>query len=161
MLKVIKIWLIVMILGVILTAGCTKSPLELKSLDGSTISLNDLRGQPVLLNFWATWCPPCRSEMPHIQELYEDPEWQARDLVILAVDIQESEATAREFMTSNGYSFTVLLDTKGEVARSYNVRGIPTTVIIDKDGIIRNERVGAFTSKAQIEQFISNSIAED
>lgn len=133
----------------------------LKSLDGQTISLSELRGQPVLLNFWTTWCGYCRDEMPHFQQLYEDPAWLARDLVILAVDVKEPESMAREFMTNNGYSFTVLLDNSGEVAVSYNVPGFPVTFIIDKDGIIRNNRVGAFSSKAHIEQFITDSIDED
>jgi cytochrome c biogenesis protein CcmG/thiol:disulfide interchange protein DsbE len=156
------------VLGITLATGCAKSSHEdtapdfqLKSLDGPTITLSDLRGQPVLLNFWATWCGPCRFEMPFFQQLSGDPEWQARDLQILAVNIQESEATVSRFMVENGLSFTVLLDTAGEAARLYNVSAIPATYIIDKDGIIINNRVGAFTSKVQIEQMILNSIAED
>ncbi len=166
----ILILLTAMVLAITLAAGCAKSVSEegitapdfqLKSLDGPTITLSSLRGRPVVLNFWATWCGPCRYEMPFLQQLFSDPKWQARGLVILAVNLQESEAMVREFMTENALSFTVLLDATGEASRLYNIASIPTTYVIDKDGIIKNDRIGAFSGKAQIEQMIFNSIAED
>jgi peroxiredoxin len=170
MLKVIKIWLVVMILAITLSAGCAKSPprennmapdFKLKSLDGQTITLSALRGRAVLLNFWATWCGPCRFEMPFLQELYKDSKWQARGLLILAVNLQESDTVVRKFLAENALSFAVLLDTGGEAARLYNVASIPTTYIIGKDGIIKNSRIGAFTNKTQIEQTLLSSVAED
>jgi cytochrome c biogenesis protein CcmG/thiol:disulfide interchange protein DsbE len=168
--KLIKTGIVVMILGIFLAAGCAQSPprenvtapdFQLKTLDGSTVTLSALKGRPVLLNFWATWCGPCRSEMPYLQQLSDDTKWQARGLVLLAVNLEESEATVRKFMGDNGFSFTVLLDTAGEAGRLYNISAIPTTHIIDKDGIIKNSRTGAFAGKAQIEQAISSSITEE
>ncbi|MFC1897402.1 peroxiredoxin family protein [Chloroflexota bacterium] len=121
---------------------------QLQSLDGQTVALGNLRGKPVLINFWATWCPPCRSEMPYIQDIYE--EWTDKGLVLLAINIGESSSTVRDFMQSHNLSFTVLLDTKQDVAQNYNITGIPTTLFIDKDGIIQDKEIGPFQNAAQI-----------
>ncbi len=131
---------------------------QLQNLDGQVISFSDLRGKPVLLNFWATWCSPCRAEMPHIQQIYE--EWSDRGLMLLAVDIGESSSIVKEFVQSNGLSFSVLLDTKKDVAQSYGIQGIPTTFFIDKDGVIQGLRLGAFQNKEQIEQYLGKIISE-
>ncbi len=129
---------------------------QLQSLDGQTVSLGNLQGKPVLINFWATWCGPCRSEMPYIQEIYE--EWTNKGLVVLAVDIGESSSEVEEFMQGYNLSFTVLLDTKQDVAQRYNITGIPTTFFLDKDGIIQDKVIGAFQNKAQIENRLSKII---
>ncbi len=129
---------------------------QLQNLDGQTVSLSDLRGEPVLINFWATWCPPCRSEMPYIQEIYN--EWSDKKLVVLAINIGESSSTVENFMQSYNLSFTVLLDTKQDVAQRYNITGIPTTFFIDKDGIIQDKLIGAFQNKAQIENRLGKII---
>ncbi|MFC1903134.1 TlpA family protein disulfide reductase [Chloroflexota bacterium] len=118
--------------------------------DGQFTSLGELQGKPVLINFWATWCPPCRSEMPYLQEIYD--EWQNKGLVVLPIDIGESTSKVKEFMQRYNLSLPVLLDSKGETAAKYNIRGLPTTFFIDKDGIIRDKVIGAFQSKAQIEE---------
>ena len=78
---------------------------QLNNLDGQSVSLSDFRGSPVLLNFWATWCGPCRFEMPFIQEIFEDKVWTDKGLKILAVDIGESPSDVKEFLNSNGFSF--------------------------------------------------------
>ncbi|MDD4875718.1 MAG: redoxin domain-containing protein [Dehalococcoidales bacterium] len=122
---------------------------QLQNLEGQTISLSNLRGNPILINFWATWCPPCRSEMPHIQDIYE--EWSDTELVLLVINIGENSSKVEDFMQSNDLSFPILLDTRQNVAQSYNITGIPTTFFIDKDGIIQDKVIGAFSSKAQIE----------
>lgn len=118
---------------------------QLQSLDGKTISLNDLRGKPVMLTFWATWCPFCRIEMPTIQKAYE--EWQNKGFVVLTIDIIDSTATETadnlaSFMNTNNYSFPVLLDTKMQVTRTYNIKSTPTSLFIDKDGVIREIKIG-------------------
>jgi len=133
--------------------GNTAPDFQLQSLTGQTFSLENLRGKPVLINFWATWCPPCRGEMPYIQEIYE--EWSGNGLVVMAINIGESSSTAEGFMQSNGLSFTVLLDTRQNVAEMYNISGIPTTLFIDKDGIIQDKVIGAFPNKTQIENRLS------
>lgn len=125
---------------------------KLSTPEGQQLALSDLRGQPVLLNFWATWCGPCRYEMPLFQEIFENDKWVQKGLVILAVNEQESADNVRLFMAQNGLSFTVLLDITGEVGIRYGVRGLPATLFIDKDGIIRSAVMGAFQNINQIEQ---------
>jgi len=133
---------------------------QLQSLDGQVVSLSSLRGKPVMLNFWATWCGPCRVEMPYIQEVFEDEEWTEQGLVILAINLGEAPSKVKEFMEDNGLSFRVLLDTDASVAQDYNVRGIPATFLIDKNGIMKDVRIGAFSSKAEIDWRLLNSIME-
>ena len=134
-------------------AGKPAPDFQLPNLEGQAISLSDFRGKPVFLNFWATWCGPCRYEMPFIQEIFE--EWSDQGLVILAIDIGENPETVKDFMQSHNFSFQVLLDTNKDVALEYNIRGIPTTFLIDKDGVIQAMKVGAFSSEAEIEKSLS------
>ena len=131
---------------------------ELKNLDGQSVSLSDLKGQPVLINFWATWCTPCQDEMPHLQQIHD--EWSDKGLVVLAINIGESHSEIEEFMQSQGLSLPVLLDTGGSVTEKYNVLGIgiPTTFFLDKDGIIQEKIIGAFQNKAQIEKRLNQII---
>jgi len=131
---------------------------ELQSLDGQSVSLSDLQGKPVLLNFWAVRCPPCRMEMPYLQEISEDEEWSGKGLVVLAISTGESHSKVEEFMQSNNLSLPVLLDTKQDVARKYNIRAIPTTFFVDKSGIIQAKIIGAFPNKAAIEEKLSKII---
>jgi len=147
---------------VLLVAGCSsQAPLgtelapdfQLPNLEGQSISLSDFRGEPVLVNFWASWCPPCIYEMPFIQEVFE--EWSASGLVVLAINKGESLSTVNDFVQSGNFSFPVLLDINHYVALEYNVRSIPTTFFIDKDGIIQAIKVGPFLSKAEIEMMLS------
>ena len=128
---------------------------QLQNLDGQTISLSDLRGKPVLINFWATRCPWCVVEMPYLQEIYEG--WTGRGLVLLAINTGESSSKVRGFLESHGFSFPVLLDADLLVALRYDVVRynklyIPTTFFIDKDGIIQEKVIGAFPSKGAIEK---------
>jgi peroxiredoxin len=124
---------------------------ELDNLDGQAISLESLRGQYVMLNFWATWCGPCRMEMPYMQEIYEEGVWADKGVVIAAVNIGESAEYVESFTEAFGLDFTVLLDSTENVARSYNIFSIPATFFIDKDGIIRKTKVGTFRNRAEIE----------
>ena len=129
---------------------------QLEDLEGQSISLSDFRGKPVLINFWATWCPPCRDEMPYLQQIYE--EWSGKGLVVLAIDIGESPSKVKEFLQSQELSLPVLLDAKENVAREYNITGIPTTFFIDKDGTIQVKLIGAFPSKEAIENQLGSII---
>ena len=131
---------------------------ELEDLEGNQVSLSSLRGSTVMLNFWATWCPPCRMEIPFIEEIHA--EWQDRGLVILAVDTGESASTVRNFLQAYDYTTTVLLDTTQTVAQQYNITALPTTYFIDSNGVIHDKRVGAFSSKDDIVGYIA-SIVED
>lgn len=124
--------------------------------EGNEISLSSLQGKVVFLNFWASWCGPCKVEMPHMQKVYE--EYKDKDVVILAVNITASEKNGIEgvnsFLDENKYTFPVVFDTDGSVSTKFRVSGIPTTYIIDKDGIIVNRVTGALSEdriKEQIE----------
>ena len=128
----------------------------LPDLDGKSISLGELRGRPVILNFWASWCGPCVFEMPFMQEIHEA--WSDKSLVLLAINIGESPSQVQKFMEEKQLSFPVLLDIDGQVGGQYSIRAIPTTVFIDKDGIIQLMRIGAFPSKEALEKELSKII---
>ncbi len=113
----------------------------LESLDGKTLSLSAYKGKFVFLNFWATWCLPCRSEMPAMQALYE--KLRAKGFVILAVDLAEEAGVVREYMKQNKLTFPVLLDKSGEVGGIYGAQSIPTTYLIDRAGNVLGRGIGA------------------
>ncbi len=138
--------------------GETAPDFQLQDLEGNTITLSDLRGRPIMLNFWATWCPPCRDEMPLIQQIYEEWTGKPPSVVVLTIDMGESQATVERFMQSQGLSMPVLLDIKQDVAGKYNIAGIPTTFFIDADGVIQDKKIGAFWSKEQIESYLDKII---
>jgi peroxiredoxin len=131
---------------------------QLDNLDGQSVSLSDFRGKPVLVNFWATWCPPCRSEMPLIQNIFADKKWVGKGLVVLAIDIGESQATVREFVKKYGLTFPVLLDSTQDVFFEYRARAIPTTFFIDRQGVIREIIIGPFSSVIEIEKSLEKII---
>jgi peroxiredoxin len=117
----------------------------LLDLDGNEVGLSEFRGEVVFVNFWATWCPPCRAEMPDIESLYQ--EYKDKGLVVIGIDIGESEATVRQFVQQGGYSWTFVLDSTGAVASNYNIRAIPTSFFIDREGVIQAVNIGAMTKK--------------
>ncbi|MFQ5856778.1 MAG: TlpA family protein disulfide reductase [Anaerolineae bacterium] len=107
----------------------------LKNLEGEKISLSDFEGQPVLINFWATWCAPCRIEMPAIENMYQ--KYKDDGFVVLAADVEESITVVRSFVDSMGLTFPILLDYKGDIARrDYRIRGYPTSYFVGRDGKI-------------------------
>jgi len=114
---------------------------ELQDLKGKYIKLSGLKGKVVFLNFWATWCGPCRTEMPSMQRLYE--QFKDQGLEILAVDLQEDKTRVQSFVKELGLTFTVLLDTKGTVGAQYTARAIPTTYLLDRQGFVFARTVGA------------------
>ncbi|MFC2013832.1 peroxiredoxin family protein [Chloroflexota bacterium] len=126
-----------------------------KDPDGKSVSLSGLRGRPVMLNFWKTWCGPCKYEMPLIQDLAYDKERAEAGLILLTVNSGESADTVLKFMKKNGFSFPVLLDIKKVIMWSYNVRNIPTTFFIGRDGIISLVKVGPFMNETQLEQSLN------
>ncbi|MDR2072345.1 MAG: TlpA family protein disulfide reductase [Spirochaetaceae bacterium] len=114
---------------------------SLPLLGGGNISLSALKGKVVLLNFWATWCPPCRTEMPSMETLYR--RFKNRNFEILAVDCAERTPDVQRFVRSNNYSFPVALDSSGEISSLYGITGLPTTYILDRDGRIIHRVVGS------------------
>jgi peroxiredoxin len=109
-------------------------------LAGGSATLSSYRGKVVILNFWATWCPPCRTEMPSMETLYQ--RFSAQGLEILAVDIGEGASTVQQFIRRAGYTFPVLLDRSSKVSSDYGIEAIPTTYIIDREGKIIGRIVG-------------------
>jgi len=129
---------------------------KLQNLEGKTVSLRSLKGKPVLINFWATWCDACLYEMPILEQIYE--EWSEKGLVMLAINAGESPAKIQSFLKRYNFSIPVLLDTSEAVARRYGVTGLPTTFFIDKSGILQDKVIGAFPNKAEIEKRLSKII---
>ncbi|WP_400164517.1 prolipoprotein diacylglyceryl transferase family protein [Brevibacillus sp. TJ4] len=116
----------------------------LRSREGDLVRLSDFRGSKVILNMWATWCPPCRAEMPDMQEFYE--KYKADGVTIVSVNLietEESEEAVTRFLEEYGISFPVLLDDGKQVARLYQGISIPTSYVIDADGIVREKVIGA------------------
>jgi len=126
--------------------GSPATDFALEALDGETVSLASLRGRPVVLNFWASWCWPCQMEIPHMLRVYE----ALRDegLEIVAINVSEDERRVAGFVDEMGIEFTVLLDPTGRVSRAYYVRGIPTSVFIDAEGIVQDVHIGTLTEDA-------------
>ncbi len=120
----------------------------LQDLNGQTYTLSELRGHPVLLNFWATWCPPCRAEMPAIGQVYQDN--QSHGLIVLAVTADDSLAEARQFAQEYALPFPVLVDASADVARAYNINSLPTSFFIKPDGVIQGIVIGGPMSEASI-----------
>ncbi len=128
--------------------GFAAPPFTLTDMDGHTVHLSDYPGKVVLLNFWASWCHPCRSEMPAIQQTYQA--YQSRGLVVLEVNAsyQDTPASMRTFLGSLTYTYPILLDETGEVNRLYGVGALPTTFFIGRDGTIRDMAIGGPMSLA-------------
>jgi peroxiredoxin len=126
--------------------GMAKMPAQpapdftLPSVDGRQISLRQYRGKVVFLNFWATWCIPCREEMPAMEHLYQA--YRDQDLVVLAIALKESAEQVRAFFEKHRLSFPSLLDSQGAVFRAYSVTGMPTTYLIGRDGTLLSRGVG-------------------
>ena len=156
--------LLILLLG--LVAGCTPAPditrqpgpplagelpaapevgrlapdFTLTDLEGNTVSLSGLRGKTVFLNFWATWCPPCREEMPEIEAVYQ--QYREQGVVVIGVDLLEPEEDVLSFVREGGYSWTFVIDTTGAVGRRYGVNAIPASFFVDKNGVIRSVQTG-------------------
>ncbi|BCN29563.1 TlpA disulfide reductase family protein [Anaeromicropila herbilytica] len=115
----------------------------LKDLNGNDVKLSDYKGKNVYLNFFATWCPPCREEMPDIEKVYQ--KYKNKDFVVLAINLGEDRDTVKNFITQNKYNFNVLLDSDQSVATQYNITAIPVSIFINKDGQIVSKKVGAMS----------------
>jgi cytochrome c biogenesis protein CcmG, thiol:disulfide interchange protein DsbE len=137
-------------------AGFSAPDFSLETLDGDTLSLADLRGHPVVLNLWASWCPPCRSEMPVLQEAYQ--QFQGQGLVVLGLNMtsQDSEADARAFVQKLGLTFPIPLDRQGTAASLYRMTALPSTYFIDREGVIQAVVIGGPMQAATIQAHIQD-----
>jgi len=141
--------------------GFSAPDFTLDLLGGGQVRLADLRGKVVMVNFWATWCPPCRAEMPAIEKIYRA--YKDLGLEVLAVNTtdQDSESAAADFIEEFGLTFPVPLDRTGAVSASYILRGLPSTYFIDRKGVIRAVVVGGPMSEALIQSKVEELLKGD
>ena len=130
----------------------------LYTLEGEEVSLFDYKGKLVFLNFWATWCPPCRAEMPSMERISN--QLPADSFIILAVNVNEPKEEVQAFIAENGYTFPVLLDSDGRISSVYQVQGIPTTWLIGPDGDVLGRLVGTTEWDTPVMMEIFNQLIE-
>lgn len=130
-------------------------------MDGNEVKLSDHKGKPVILNFWASWCPPCRSEMPGFENVYKE---KGSDIDIMMVDLtdgfREDVLSSKEIIENSGYSFPVYFDSKGDGAKAYGVISIPSTFFINADGSLMGTHMGAM-SEAQPRDYAEALISQE
>ncbi len=136
-----SLWLLLSMLSVaaLSTADERNGPAPdfvLKSNQGKNIRLSELRGEIVLINFWATWCGPCRQEMPLLDDIHQN--YRDMGFTVLGVNVENDPAKADDHLAENPVSFPILYDTRSEVSKLYQVDAMPTTVMVDRDGNIRH-----------------------
>jgi peroxiredoxin len=133
----------------------------LSTVDGATATLANEKGKVVVLDFWATWCPPCQESLPHLQDASLNSSWADRGLVVWAVNCQEPSDRVESFLDGHHYSFTTLLDGDGTVMSDYGVSGIPMTVIIGRDGRVADTFTGYGEGSApMIDSAIEKALAQ-
>ena len=133
---------------------------NLQTLNGDTITLSELHGHPIIINLWASWCPPCRAEMPALESVYQD--YQDQGIIILAVNAtnQDNIDEAKEFIKMHNLTFPILLDVNGEVSRLYQLRSLPTTYFVDGDGKIQEIVIGGPMAEALLRVRIEKLLKE-
>ena len=141
--------------GAVAKVGSPAPDFTTTSADGQSLRLSSYKGKGVILNFWATWCPPCRAEMPYITKVSE--EYKDKGLVVVGIDMQEAAELVTPFLKQFSMQFPVGLDLTGEIANTYRVRAIPTTYFIDSQGVIQQMHRGSI-SEALLRQY-AKSIA--
>lgn len=137
--------------------GSPAPDFTLTDLDGEPIKLSALRGQLVVLNFWATWCEPCRAEMPELERIYQ--QYQP-GLVVLGVNLQEQPEDVRRFTRSINVTYPILLDPDGLVARLYKIIQLPNTYFIDRQGTIQARHIGSLSAEKLQEYLDSMGVSE-
>jgi len=130
--------------------GFRSPDFALQTLNGEVISLSEVMGSPLIINFWASWCPPCKAEMPTLEKVFQ--EYRERGVLVLGVNTtqQDNPTQVASFVQRLNLSFPILLDDKGEVSRKYQVQSLPTTFFIRNDGVIAEVVVGGPMSEASI-----------
>ena len=132
--------------------GSPAPEIVLKDLQGRDVKLSDLRGKVVLVNFWATWCKPCKEEMPAMQASYD--KLRDKGFVVLAVNELEDTARVAEHIRTHGHTFEVVMDHNNQVANMYGVVGLPASFLIDPQGIVRERITGSLLTESRIEEMV-------
>ena len=163
---------LLLLFAVMSTAGCAKKEAELaalegnpapdftlKDLSGRPVQLSSLNGKVVLVNFWATWCPPCREEIPSMVKLNQA--MQGKNFQMLAISIDEGgKAAVEDFFKRGGITLPALLDSDGQISRRYGTTGVPETFLVDTKGVIRKKVVGGLDwSHPEVIQFLEQMMA--
>jgi thiol-disulfide isomerase/thioredoxin len=140
--------------------GKASPDFSLKTLDGKNVTLSEMKGKVVVVDFWATWCPPCRKSLPHLQKMSADKELADKGLVVWAVNAREKSDVVQKFLTDNKYTFAVPMDL-GKTMTQYKIAGIPTTVIVGRDGKVRKVFVGfGDGSEGPMDEAVKAALAE-
>ena len=135
---------------------------SLQTIDGGSVKVSDYKGNVLVIDFWATWCPPCRQSLPNLDRLSNDPALAKRGLKVLAVNSQEAPATIKDFLNTNHYTFPVALDTDGAAERLYDVSGLPTTLLVGRDGAVKKLWVGfdPASTEAELSTAIESALSK-
>jgi peroxiredoxin len=139
-------------------AGLAAPDFSLLTSDGRTITLSDLRGQAVIVNFWATWCPPCLEEMPTLQEVYEA--YRDEGLVVLAINQDEPADRVARFAQQHGLTFPLLLDAEFNVTDRYQVGLLPSTFFVDRAGVVYEVIFGGPLTRASLEARVAKLLEQ-
>jgi peroxiredoxin len=140
--------------------GFAAPDFELETLDGERLRLSNLKGKVVVVNLWATWCPPCRAEMPALQDLYD--KHRDEGLLVVAVNAtdQDSAAAARRFVAERGLTFPVALDPQGEASRQYALQALPSTFVVDREGVVQQVLMGGPVSLGALRSLVAPLLEE-
>ena len=156
LLKVVLPLLLLAVIGIACSPQSTCPQLNgpapdftLEDLNGKQVSLSDYAGKDIVINFWATWCGYCKTQLPWIQEVYD--KYADSGLTVLAVNIQESYQQASQYIEKQGFTFPVLLDKNGSVGQLYCIPALPATIFIDSKGTVKFGYPGAFRNVEEIE----------
>ena len=147
------IGIIFLMISLVSFSNSAKAPdFNLKDQYGVVHSLENYKGKVIFLNFWATWCPPCKKEMPDVESIYKEYGENKKDVIILGVN-SEKENEVKKFLKDKGYTFPTVIDENSEVMRKYFIQAFPTSFVIDKEGNVYGYVMGGLT-KEQIKQVI-------
>lgn len=118
------------------------------STGNDMISLSDFKGKAIVLNFWASWCAPCKDELPLLESTWKRMQAQGKDVVFLGIDFQESSGTAARFLQQNSITYSAVLDVNGSVASKYGITSLPDTFFIDRNGMVKSKVLQQLTAQA-------------
>jgi peroxiredoxin len=136
--------------------GFSAPDFELKAIDGQTVRLSDLHGQAVLINLWATWCPPCREEMQTIDKVYKEYKDQGLQVLAINMTYQDDPRKIEYFVAEQNLTFPILLDDVGDMANNYQMRSLPSSFFIRRDGVINEVVIGGPMPEALLRTRIEN-----